>query len=118
VLDDQTMDRVLQALSDTTRRRLVERLSDGPAGVTELARPFDVTLSAVMQHLTVLERSGIVTSSKTGRVRTYQLVPGALQPVERWAHRQRTAWESRLDALATVLTDQSNPRPPAPGETP
>lgn len=112
------MDRVLQALSDATRRRLVERLAHGPAAVTELARPFDVTLSAVMQHLAVLARSGIVRSSKSGRVRTYQLVPGALQPVEQWAHHQRTAWESRLDALDSVLADPSSPAPPAPGETP
>lgn len=116
--DDHEMDRMLQALSDATRRRIVERLAHGPAAVSELARPFDVTLSAVMQHLAVLERAGIVGSQKTGRVRTYQLVPGALRPVERWAHHQRTAWESHLDALAEVLADRPVPAPPAPGETP
>lgn len=117
-MPDDELDRVLQALGDATRRCLVERLAQGPAAVSELARPFDISLSAVMQHLAVLERSGIVGSQKTGRVRTFQLVPGALRPVERWAHLQRTSWESRLDSLAGVLAHPSTDAPTAPGETP
>lgn len=82
---------------------MVERLSRGPASVSELARPFDMALPTIVQHLGVLERAGIVTSDKAGRIRTYQLVPGALTPAGEWISRQRLPAERRLDRLATVL---------------
>ena len=77
------------ALSDATRRAMLERLVRGPASVTELARPFDMALPSLVQHLGVLEDAGIVTSTKVGRVRTYQLAPEALTPAAEWIGRQR-----------------------------
>jgi DNA-binding transcriptional ArsR family regulator len=87
---------------------MVERLARGPASVTELARPFDMALPSVVQHLAVLEAAGIVTSAKVGRVRTYQLAPDALTPAADWIGRQRLPAEQRLDRLGTFL---SNPNP-------
>ena len=86
---------------------MVERLAAGPASVTELARPFQVALPTVVQHLGVLEAAGVVTSTKVGRVRTYQLAPEALTPAADWIGRQRLPAERRLDRLGTFLT-----RPP------
>jgi DNA-binding transcriptional ArsR family regulator len=97
------LDRVFHALGDGSRRAMVERLSRGPASVSELARPFDVALPTVVQHLGVLEAAGIVTSEKVGRVRTYQLVPASLRPAEDWLGRQRLPAERRLDRLGTFL---------------
>ena len=82
---------------------MVERLSRGPASVSELAKPFPVALPTVVQHLGVLETAGIVTSAKAGRVRTYQLVPGALEPAGNWIGRQRLPAERRLARLGTFL---------------
>jgi DNA-binding transcriptional ArsR family regulator len=86
---------------------MVERLARGPASVSELAKPFDVALPTVVQHLGVLEKAGIVTSAKVGRVRTYQLVPGALAPAAEWMSRQRLPAERRLDRLGTFLNPPS-----------
>ena len=97
------LDLAFQALADPTRRAMVERLSRGPASVSELARPFEMALPTVVQHLGVLEKAGIVTSSKVGRVRTYQLVPGALDPAADWIGRQRLPAERRLDRLGAFL---------------
>ena len=83
---------------------MLERLAAGPASVTELARPFQVALPTVVQHLGVLEAAGVVTSTKVGRVRTYQLAPEALTPAAEWISRQRTPAEQRLDRLGTFLT--------------
>ena len=83
---------------------MVERLSRGPASVSDLARPFPMALPTVVQHLSVLEKAGIVSSAKAGRVRTYQLVPGALEPATEWMGRQRLPAERRLDRLGTFLT--------------
>ncbi len=83
---------------------MVERLSRGPASVSELARPFDVALPTIVQHLGVLAKAGIVTSAKAGRIRTYQLVPGALVPAGEWISRQRLPAERRLDRLGDVLS--------------
>jgi DNA-binding transcriptional ArsR family regulator len=94
---------MFHALGDGSRRAMVERLARGPASVTELARPFDVSLPTVVQHLGVLETAGIVTSSKVGRVRTYQLVIEALTPAGEWIGRQRLPAERQLDRLGTVL---------------
>src|SRR5690242_2013150 len=103
-LSIEQLDRLFRALADGTRRAMVERLSRGPASVSELAKPFAMALPTVVQHLTVLERAGIVSSEKTGRVRTYQLVPGALQSAEAWINGQRLPAERRLDRLDEFLS--------------
>jgi DNA-binding transcriptional ArsR family regulator len=100
----QEFDRVFHALGDSSRRAMVERLSRGPASVSELAKPFDMALPTVVQHLGVLEKAGIVTSAKAGRVRTCQLVPGALEPATDWISRQRLPAERRLDRLGDLLS--------------
>jgi DNA-binding transcriptional ArsR family regulator len=97
------LDRAFHALADSSRRAMVERLTRGPASVSELARPFAMALPTVVQHLGVLEQAGIVTSSKVGRVRTVQLVPGALTSATDWISRQRLPAERRLDRLGTLL---------------
>ncbi len=99
----EDLDRVFHALGDTTRRSVVERLARGPASVSELARPFAMALPTVLQHLSVLESAGIVTSTKVGRVRTYQLGPGALSPARDWISRQQLPAEDRLDRLGRFL---------------
>jgi DNA-binding transcriptional ArsR family regulator len=101
-----SLDRVFQALADTTRRGMVERLIRGPVSVSELARPLAMSLPAVMQHLRVLEGCGLVRSEKVGRVRTYQIDPGGLRIAEEWIAEQRTSWEQRLDRLGTYLQEQ------------
>lgn len=99
------LDRMFHALGDSSRRAMVERLSRGPASVSELARPFEMALPTVVQHLGVLEAAGIVTSVKVGRVRTYQFVPGALTAAADWIGRQRLPAERRLDRLGTLLNN-------------
>jgi DNA-binding transcriptional ArsR family regulator len=97
------LDRAFQALADPTRRAMVERLSRGPASVSELKRPLVMSLPAVMQHLAVLETSGLVLSEKTGRVRTCRINPAALAEAERWIADRRLEWERRLDRLGEYL---------------
>jgi DNA-binding transcriptional ArsR family regulator len=99
-----TLDPVFHALSDSTRRGMVNRLTLGPASVSELAQPFDMSLSAVVQHLTVLETSGLVRSEKVGRVRTCRIEPVALRTVEDWVAERRAEWERRLDRLGDYLS--------------
>src|SRR6202795_4090255 len=94
-----SLDLMFQALTDPTRRVMVERLCRGPASVSELARPFAMSLSAVVQHLQVLEGSGLVRSEKIGRVRTCRIEPAALRGAEQWINERRTTWERRLDRL-------------------
>ena len=101
--NQQALDLMFQALGDPTRRAMVERLSRGPASVSELAQPLDMTLSAVVQHLAILEGSGLVKSEKVGRVRTCRIEPDALQAVERWVNDRRVGWERRLDRLGDYL---------------
>jgi DNA-binding transcriptional ArsR family regulator len=91
------LDRTFQALGDSTRRAVLNRLSRGPAAVSELAKPFNMALPSFMQHLRVLEGRGLVRSRKLGRVRTYQLAPQPLRVAERWIVEQRAIWERRLD---------------------
>ncbi|MFT3694984.1 MAG: metalloregulator ArsR/SmtB family transcription factor [Kofleriaceae bacterium] len=100
-----TLDAVFQALADPTRRGMVERLSRGPASVSELAEPLDMTMSAVVQHLAVLEQSGLVTTKKIGRVRTCQVGP-ALSLAEKWINERRERWERRLDRLGDFLATE------------
>lgn len=92
-----SLDHLLKALADPTRRAVVERLANGPAAMSDLARPFDMALPSFLQHLKVLEASGLVSSEKRGRVRTYHLRTEALAPVETWLSGQRRIWETRLD---------------------
>ncbi len=99
------IDEVLHALADPTRRQVVERLVAGPASTSELARPFDMSLPSFTQHLGVLERAGLVTSTKAGRVRTYELSPNALESVDGWLAEQRRIWERRLDQLDAFVLD-------------
>jgi DNA-binding transcriptional ArsR family regulator len=96
---------VFSALSDPTRLAVVERLASGPASVSELAEPFDMAAPSFLKHLKVLEEAGVVTSEKTGRVRTVQLAPDALAWVEQWVRRHRQTWERRLDDLGTFLKE-------------
>jgi DNA-binding transcriptional ArsR family regulator len=97
------LDLLFQALSDPTRRAMIDRLSRGPASVSELAKPFDMSLPAVVQHLAALENSGLVTSQKVGRVRTVQIQPDALSQAEQWINDRRTLWVKRLDRLGDFL---------------
>ena len=100
------LDLVFQALSDPTRRAIVERLGRGPASVSQLAQPFAMSLPAVVQHVAVLEASGLVTSEKVGRVRTCQIDSRTLSTAERWIQERRTTWEKRLDRLGGVLAER------------
>ena len=97
------LDLVFQALSDPTRRAIVERLGHGPASVTQLARPFAMSLPAVLQHVAVLETSGLVRSEKVGRVRTCQIDSRVLSVAGGWIEDRRTTWERRLDRLGDVI---------------
>ena len=101
----QHLDRAFQALADGNRRAMVARLTRGPASVGELAAPLGVSLPTVLQHLDVLQRSGLVHSEKVGRVRTCRLQPEPMQTIERWISEHRAAWERRLDLLGDVLDD-------------
>jgi len=106
------LDRLFQALADPTRRAVVERLGSGPAATSELARPFAMALPSFLQHLDVLEKAGVVTSLKVGRVRTFRLTPQPLQAAEGWMATQRRLWERRLDqfdhyVLTMKETEQS-----------
>ena len=101
-----SLNQVFHALADPTRRGMVERLVRGPATVSELSRPLDMSLPAVLQHLQVLEASGLVRSEKAGRVRTCRIEPDALRAAEAWLTGQRTAWETRLDRLGDYLAGQ------------
>jgi len=96
---------MFQALGDPSRRLIVERLSKGPASVSELAKPLPMTLQAVVQHLQVLEASGLVRSEKVGRVRTCRIEPVALRTAEHWINERRTIWERRLDRLGVYLAE-------------
>ncbi|HXE58253.1 MAG TPA: metalloregulator ArsR/SmtB family transcription factor [Gemmatimonadales bacterium] len=100
-----SLDSLFHALADPTRRGMVERLSRGPATVSALARPLGISLPAVLQHLEVLEASGLVHSEKMGRVRTCRIDPGALRPIERWVAARRAAWERRFDRLGANLAE-------------
>jgi len=94
---------VFRALSDSTRLQVLERLSKGPATVSELAEPFDMKLPSFVQHLAVLEKSRLVKSKKSGRVRVFEITPQRFKVAEDWLARQRQLWESRLDRLDDYL---------------
>jgi DNA-binding transcriptional ArsR family regulator len=107
----QKLSLVFHALSDPTRRAVLERLSRDPAPVSELARPFKMALPSFTQHLDVLERCGLVRSRKTGRVRTYELRPQPLEAAETWMTRQRALWERRLDPMDEYLVTLKEKKP-------
>lgn len=97
------LDHVFRALADSTRRAVLKRLSSGPLSVKELAKPFNMALPSFVQHLQVLEESGLVRSTKSGRVRTCRLTPQSLMNAEQWMADQRSVWERRLDNLDNYL---------------
>src|SRR4051812_32986132 len=99
------LDQIFQALADPARRLMVERLCKGPASVRELAEPFGMTLSGVMQHLGILEESGLVQSEKVGRVRTCRIEPVVLRTAEQWIAARRASWAHYLDQLGDYLDE-------------
>jgi len=105
------VDLLFQALADPSRRAMVDRLTRGPASVSELARPLEMSLPAVVQHLHVLEASGLVRSEKLGRVRTCCVEPTALRAAERWISDRRTVWEESLDRLGEYLAEHPDGPP-------
>jgi DNA-binding transcriptional ArsR family regulator len=107
------LDRVFHALADSSRRDMVERLSSGPASVTELAKPLPMTLAAVVQHVQVLEAAGLVRTAKVGRIRRCEINLDTLRPVDRWIADRRAMWERAFDQLGDVLA-----RPQAPSADP
>ena len=122
VLDPELdLDRVFHALADPGRRRMLERLSQGPASVSELGKPLSMSLAAVVQHVQVLEASGLVRTQKLGRTRTCTLNPVTLRSAEHWISERRTLVERRLDRLGEYLAETADPpgtgtaEPSAPG---
>lgn len=101
---DPDLSLLFHALSDPTRRAMLERLAQGPAAVTELADPTGLRLPTILRHLSVLEEAGLIRSSKDGRVRSCALNPAALDPVRGWLDDQRAQWEARLDRLDDYVT--------------
>jgi DNA-binding transcriptional ArsR family regulator len=100
------LDQMFHALSDRSRRGMVDRLGHGPASVSELAEPLSMALPTVMKHLAVLERSGLVRSEKSGRVRTYRLQRDSLAEMERWLVAHKAGWNSAFDRLEQFLADE------------
>jgi DNA-binding transcriptional ArsR family regulator len=99
------IDRVFHALGDPSRRAIMEKLSEGPISVSRLAEPLDITLAAVVQHLQVLEESGLVQTEKVGRVRTCRIEPAGLSVAEQWIGDRRSIWERRFDRLGDLLAE-------------
>lgn len=106
MLAHQALDRVFQALSDPSRRAIVDRLSRGDASVSELAQPLAMTLAAVVQHVQLLEASGLIRTEKVGRVRSCHLDRGVLSQAEMWLSQRREFWEDNLDRLGDVLAQR------------
>jgi DNA-binding transcriptional ArsR family regulator len=99
----EKIERVFHALGDPTRRAMMERLSAGPVSVSRLAEPFGMSLAAVVQHLQILEESGLVRTEKVGRVRTCSIDPRGLAVAANWIGERRSMWEKRLDRLGDLL---------------
>jgi DNA-binding transcriptional ArsR family regulator len=106
MLNQIRIDQVFHALGDPTRRKLVEQLSQGPASVSDLAKPLGITLAAVVQHLQVLEHSGVIRTEKGGRVRTCRIEPAGLNVAAEWIAERRALWERRLDRLGDILAEE------------
>lgn len=101
--DATGLDRLFTALADGNRRAMIDRLSDGPASVSDLARPLDIALPSALKHLAVLEAGGVVQSHKAGRVRTYSLTPDAFGGLEAWVAQRKAHWNAQLDRLEQLL---------------
>jgi DNA-binding transcriptional ArsR family regulator len=99
------IDRVFHALGDPTRRAIVERLSEAPISASRLAVPLNMTVAAVVQHLQILEKSGLVRTTKVGRVRTCRIEPAGFSVAERWIEERRSIWEKRFDRLGDLLAE-------------
>jgi DNA-binding transcriptional ArsR family regulator len=112
MLNNDAVDRVFHALAEPTRRAIVQRLSAGPGSVSDLAKPFDMTLAAIGQHLRILEESGVIRTEKVGRVRTCHIEPAALKLAEKWIAERITTWERRLDRLGDLLAEHDAERQP------
>jgi len=102
-----TIDRIFHALGDPTRRAIVEKLSKQPASASRLAKPLGITVAAVVQHLQILEASGLARTEKLGRVRTCRIEPKGLSMAEQWIADRRSLWEKRLDKLGDLLAEDS-----------
>lgn len=116
MLNQPAVDRVFHALADPTRRAMLEQLTSGPASVSDLAKPLAISLAAVVQHLAILEESGVVQTQKVGRVRSCQLKPEGLRVAERWISERRSSWERRFDRLGELLESPPSPSTPSPGK--
>ncbi len=104
------IDRLFHALGDPTRRSIVDALVERPASVSKLASPLGITLTAVIQHLDILEETGLVHTEKLGRVRVCRLEPGGFGALEQWIREHRTAWEKQLDRLEELLAEEDEGR--------
>jgi DNA-binding transcriptional ArsR family regulator len=103
MVKSQTLDRTFSALSDPRRRDILERLSRGPASISELAHPFGISLPGVMKHVRILEEANLVTTEKNGRTRECRLGPAQLDDATKWIEKYRQEWERRLDRLETII---------------
>ena len=103
MVQSQTLDRTFSALSDPTRRDILERLSTGPASISELARPYRISLPGVMKHVRILEEANLVTTDKHGRTRECRLGPERMDDATSWIERYRSQWEHRLDRLEAII---------------
>jgi DNA-binding transcriptional ArsR family regulator len=101
------IDRIFHALGDPTRRAMMEKLSQGTMSVSQLAEPFDMSLAAVVQHMQVLEESGLVQTEKVGRVRSCRIEPAGLDVMDQWIRDRRSIWEHRLDRLGKLLGEDN-----------
>lgn len=110
------IDQIFHAFGDPTRRRLVEQCSQGPRSASELAKPLGITLAAVIQHLQVLEQSGLIRTEKVGRVRTCHLDPTGFAVAAQWINERRALWERRLDRLGAILAEEEPTNEPAQTE--
>ena len=108
-----SIDRVFHALGDPTRRAIVERLSEGPVATSHLAGPLAITVAAVVQHLQILEKSGLVRTTKIGRVRTCRIETSGFSAAERWIGERRSMWERRFDRLGDLLEEEEEDDLPA-----
>ena len=108
VLHQSSLDDVFHALADPTRRAIVERLAAGAASVSDLAAPHEMTLSAIGQHIKLLEACGVVRTTKSGRTRTVELAPQRLAAAERWFAKHRERWERPFDRLGELLAEDDN----------
>jgi DNA-binding transcriptional ArsR family regulator len=112
MVQSQTLDRTFSALSDPTRRDILELLSTGPASISELARPIGISLPGVLKHVRILEEAHLVTTEKNGRTRECRLGPGDMDDATRWIEAYRSQWERRLDRLETIIERKRKGDPP------